>query len=287
VKISSLLTSLLFVFPAAAMANTLPVEKIRDLAVQAGFSPKDAGTMAAICKSESGGFTGAHNSTYPDDSYGLCQINMLDEPGYMLGAERRQKFGIGSNEALKDPLTNLKAAKQVFDSQGFGAWSDYKNEKYLEHLPAPQMPETEYDATSSNGSSNLNEAKPGLEEIKTREVLGKLSEILYGVKPGDQPAGPVPIEVVPYPTDEPTAEKPQPVEAPSSEKEKPDQKQAKEAESDEQNKKDAEILKALFAAQMKQQQAASDAALLQSFMDRTKSAVGSALSNYQMGRSVL
>ena len=286
-KISSLLASLLFVLPAAAMANTLPVEKIRDLAVQAGFSPKDAGTMAAICKSESGGFTGAHNSTYPDDSYGLCQINMLDEPGYMLGAERRQKFGIGSNEALKDPLTNLKAAKQVFDSQGFGAWSDYKNEKYLEHLPAPQMPETEYDATSSNGSSNLNEAKPGLEETKTREVLGKLSEMLYGVKPDDQTAGPVQIEVVPYATDEPTAEKPQPVEAPSSEKEKPDQKQAKEAESDEQNKKDAEILKALFAAQMKQQQAASDAALLQSFMDRTKSAVGNAMSNYQMGRSVL
>ena len=286
-KISSLLASLLLVLPAAAMANTLPVEKIRDLAVQAGFSPKDAGTMAAICKSESKGFAGAHNSTYPDDSYGLCQINMLDEPGYMLGKERREKFGIKSNEALKDPLTNLKAAKQVFDSQGFGAWSDYKNEKYLEFLPAPQMPETKYDAQSSNGSSNLDEAKPGIEETKTREVLGKLSEILYGVKPDEQTAGPVPIEVVPYSAEQPTTEKPGPEKGPSPETEKPDQKQAKEAESDEQNKKDAEILKALFAAQMKQQQAASDAALLQSFMDRTKSAVGNAMSNYQMGRSVL
>ena len=272
-KISSLLASLLFVLPAAAMANTLPVEKIRELAVQAGFSPKDAGTMAAICKSESKGFPGAHNSTYPDDSYGLCQINMLDEPGYMLGKERREKFGIGSNEALKDPLTNLKAAKQVFDSQGFEAWSDYKNEKYLEHLPATQMPETKYDATSSNGSSNLNEAKPGLEETKTREVLGKLSEMLYGVKPDEQPS-------------QEAAEANPPAEETPQEK-KPEVKQAKEAESDEQNKKDAEILKALFAAQMKQQQAASDAALLKSFMDRTKSAVGNAMSNYQMGRSVL
>lgn len=69
--------------------------------------------------------------------------------------------------------------------------------------------------------------------------------------------------------------------------EKPVVEQSDKAESDEQNKKDAEILKALFAAQMKQQQAASDAALLQSFMDRTKSAVGNAMSNYQMGRSVL
>ena len=256
------------------MANTLPVEKIRDLAVQAGFSPKDAGTMAAICKSESGGFAGAHNSKYPDDSYGLCQINMLDEPGYMLGAERRQKFGIGSNEALKDPLTNLKAAKQVFDSQGFGAWSDYKNEKYLKHLPAPQMPETEYDATSSNGSSNLDEAKSGSEEQKAREALAEASKILQSVMSGSQAA------------QEPAPEAKAPVDETPKE-EKPVVEQSDKAESDEQNKKDAEILKALFAAQMKQQQAASDAALLQSFMDRTKSAVGNAMSNYQMGRSVL
>ena len=256
------------------MANTLPVEKIRDLAVKAGFSPKDAGTMAAICKSESGGFTGAHNSTYPDDSYGLCQINMLDEPGYMLGKERREKFGIGSNEALKDPLTNLKAAKQVFDSQGFGAWSDFKNEKYLKHLPSPQMPETEYDATSSNGSSNLDEAKSGSEEQKAREALAEASKILQSVMPGSQGA------------QEPAPEGESPVDKTPKE-EKPVVKQSDEATSDEQNKKDAEILKALFAAQMKQQQAASDAALLQSFMDRTKSAVGNAMSNYQMGRSVL
>ena len=279
-KISSLLASLLFVFPAAAMANTLPVEKIRELAVQAGFSPKDAGTMAAICKSESKGFAGAHNSTYPDDSYGLCQINMLDEPGYMLGKERREKFGIKSNEALKDPLTNLKAAKQVFDSQGFGAWSDYKNEKYLKHLPAPQMPDTEYDATSSNGSSNLDEAKSGSEEQKAREALDYFSKLLQGFMPGSEAAqepGPqakAPVEEVPSAEETP-------------QEKKPEVKQAKEAESDEQNKKDAEILKALFAAQMKQQQAASDAALLQSFMNRTKSAVGNAMSNYQMGRSVL
>ncbi len=280
-KIFSLLASLLFVLPAAAMANTLPVEKIRDLAVQAGFSPKDAGTMAAICKSESGGFTGAHNSTYPDDSYGLCQINMLDEPGYMLGKERREKFGIGSNEALKDPLTNLKAAKQVFDSQGFGAWSDYKNEKYLKHLPAPQMPETEYDATSSNGSSNLDEAKSGSEEQKTREALDYFSKLLQGFMSGDTPP---PGEPEPQ-AKAPAGETPSSEETPQEKK--PVVKQADEAESDKQNKKDAEVLKALFAAQMKQQQAASDAALLQSFMDRTKSAVGSALSNYQMGRSVL
>ena len=273
-KISSFLASLLLVFPAAAMANTLPVEKIRDLAVQAGFSPKDAGTMAAICKSESGGFAGAHNSKYPDDSYGLCQINMLDEPGYMLGAERREKFGIGSNEALKDPLTNLRAAKKVFDSQGFGAWSDYKNEKYLKHLPAPQMPETEYNPTSSNGSSNLDEAKSGSEEQKAREALAEASKILQSAMSGSQAAQ------APSPEGETPVDK-------APKEEKPVVEQSDKAESDEQNKKDAEILKALFAAQMKQQQAASDAALLQSFMDRTKSAVGNAMSNYQMGRSVL
>ena len=66
---------------------------------------------------------------YPDNSFGLMQINMLDEPGYMLGAERRQKYGI-TNEDLKDPLTNLKVAKDIWDTQGPNAWSLYKHGIY-------------------------------------------------------------------------------------------------------------------------------------------------------------
>ena len=74
---------------------------------------------------ESGGDSEAHNPKYPDNSFGLWQINMLDEPGYQLGAERRQKYGLSSNEELKDPLTNAKAAFDILNSQGLGAWSVY------------------------------------------------------------------------------------------------------------------------------------------------------------------
>ena len=284
-KLYSLLASLLFAFPLGAMANSLPVEQIRELAIKAGFAPADASTMAAICKSESGGRPGAHNSTYPDDSYGLCQINMLDEPGYKLGEERRQRFGIGSNEDLKDPLTNLKAAKQVFDSQGFGAWSDFKNERYLKHLPAAQM---QYDSSSSNQSSNLDEAKAGNEEAKTRVRLAKLSDDLTASS-----QGPIRIEVQPYQEEQPQADEPKaqpPTNEPKAE-DKPKGEVGKDSQpvkaETKDSEKDIELLKSLFAMQMKQQQAASEAALLKSFMDRTKSSVANAIGNYQMGKSVL
>ena len=92
--------------------------------------------MVAIAMAESGGDSGAHNTTYPDNSYGLWQINMLDEPGYMLGAERRKQFGLKSNEELFDPVKNAKAAYAIYKQQGFGAWSVYTSGRYKDFLPA-------------------------------------------------------------------------------------------------------------------------------------------------------
>ena len=79
--------------------------------------------MVAVAMGESGLRPDAHNPRYPDNSYGLLQINMLDEPGYQLGAERRAKYGLRSNEDLKDPLTNAKVALDIRNTQGLGAWS--------------------------------------------------------------------------------------------------------------------------------------------------------------------
>ena len=89
--------------------------------------------MAAIAMAESSGNSGAHNNNRQtgDDSYGLWQINMIDR----LGPERRRQFGIQSNDQLKDPRINAKAAKAVFDSQGFGAWSVYRSGSYRQYLP--------------------------------------------------------------------------------------------------------------------------------------------------------
>jgi hypothetical protein len=111
-------------------------EQILQLAQGAGFSGNDAQTMAAIIRAESSGNPYAHNTNRAtgDNSYGLSQINMIDT----LGPARRKQFGLKSNEQLLDPQTNLRAAKQVKDSSGFGAWTTYKSGSYKQFLPEIQ-----------------------------------------------------------------------------------------------------------------------------------------------------
>ena len=86
---------------------------------------------------ESGGRATAHNPNRStgDNSYGLWQINMIDQ----LGTERRRQLGIADDSALFDPATNAKAARQVKSSQGFGAWSVYRSGAYKAYLPAAQQ----------------------------------------------------------------------------------------------------------------------------------------------------
>ena len=112
--------------------RSLNVQGLQGLAEGAGFKGEDARTMAAIAMAESSGNPKAHNpnASTGDNSYGLFQINMLGG----MGPERRKQFGIESNEQLFNPATNARAAKQVYDSQGFGAWSVYKSGKYKEFL---------------------------------------------------------------------------------------------------------------------------------------------------------
>ena len=94
--------------------------------------------MAAIGMAESSGRPLAHNTEGDDNSYGIFQINMLDRPGFMMGEERRGQFGLNSNEQLFDPLINAKAAKYIYDMQGFEAWTVYRTGAYLKYLPAAQ-----------------------------------------------------------------------------------------------------------------------------------------------------
>lgn len=110
--------------------------QLLQLAQGAGFKGNDAQTMAAIIKAESSGNPYAHNTNRStgDNSYGLSQINMIDN----LGPARRKQFGLKSNEQLLDPQTNLRAAKQVKDSSGFGAWTTFKSGKYKQFLPELQ-----------------------------------------------------------------------------------------------------------------------------------------------------
>jgi hypothetical protein len=86
----------------------------------------------AIAMGESGGNINAHNSSGPDDSYGLWQINMKGT----LGPTRRAQFGLANNEQLFDPRTNAKAmAKISLGGRYWSAWSIYTSGKYKAYLP--------------------------------------------------------------------------------------------------------------------------------------------------------
>ena len=87
-----------------------------------GATDEEAVRLAAIGMHESSGDPNARNTTWPDNSYGLFQINMLDEPGYKLGEERRKKYGI-TNADLLNPQTNAAVALDIMRTQGRSAWS--------------------------------------------------------------------------------------------------------------------------------------------------------------------
>ena len=95
---------------------------------KAGFPEEKVPLMVNIAKRESGMRPNAHNpnASTGDNSYGLFQINMIGN----LGPARLKEFadlGVSSYEDLKDPWKNVQAAKRVFDSQGLGAWTTYKD----------------------------------------------------------------------------------------------------------------------------------------------------------------
>jgi hypothetical protein len=119
--------------PGSVRGKQFGAEELVRLALDSGFNRNQAPIMAAIALAESGGRTEAHNPNRStgDNSYGLWQINMIDN----LGVERRRQFGLKSDEQLKDPATNVRAAKRVFESQGLGAWSVYRSGAYRQYLP--------------------------------------------------------------------------------------------------------------------------------------------------------
>ena len=106
--------------------QTLEKTNLEKLAIEAGFTPEEAKIASRIALAESSGNTTAFNGVGADESYGLMQINMLGA----MGPERRAQFGIQTNEDLYDPLTNMKAALDVYKRQGWGAWSVYTSGAY-------------------------------------------------------------------------------------------------------------------------------------------------------------
>jgi murein DD-endopeptidase MepM/ murein hydrolase activator NlpD len=110
-------------------------EQIARIAKTAGIPEKHIPTMVSIALAESGGDIGARynpEGNTGEDSYGLWQINM--DPRY--ADERLKLFGIDNKKELFDPVTNAKAAYEIFKLQGFDAWTVYRTGKYRDFLPA-------------------------------------------------------------------------------------------------------------------------------------------------------
>ena len=116
-------------YTAPAAGKIYTKGELEALAVQGGFSQDQAPLVAQIAMGESGGDPTAFNGEGRDQSYGIMQINMLGD----MGPERRQQFGISSNEQLNDPLTNMRAAHAIYQQQGWGAWGAYTNGSYANH----------------------------------------------------------------------------------------------------------------------------------------------------------
>lgn len=110
--------------PLATFENRRkPLEptELRDLLYGVGFRGKALEVAWGIVMRESRGGPTAHNgnANTGDNSYGLFQINMIGS----LGADRREKFGLKTNEELFDPVTNAQIAFHMSGGgEDFGAW---------------------------------------------------------------------------------------------------------------------------------------------------------------------
>ena len=97
-------------------------DELIGLLKEVGFEGKSLKTAWAVVMKESRGRPLAHNGNRStgDNSYGLFQINMIDE----LGEARRDKFELDSNGELFDPVTNAKIA--YYMTGGGKDWSSWK-----------------------------------------------------------------------------------------------------------------------------------------------------------------
>ena len=118
--------------------GTLSKAEIKQMALDVGFNPEAASTVVGIAGGESGFDptnstvrSGLHAKT-GEDSVGLMQINW----GYHKDSGWLQKLGITKREQLFDPVTNLKAAKYLYDGRGggFQDWTVFNKGIYKDYL---------------------------------------------------------------------------------------------------------------------------------------------------------
>lgn len=99
---------------------------------EAGFSGYGLKMAWAVVQKESTARPFAHNDNAAtgDNSYGLFQINMRGS----MGPDRREKYGLDSNNDLFDPLTNAEVAfKMSNGGEAWGAWTTHQRAAEIVH----------------------------------------------------------------------------------------------------------------------------------------------------------
>ena len=137
--------------PGSYPKGTYDAKKLTQLARSVGMPENKIPTMVAIALAESGGKTDSLNDNPKtgDLSYGLWQINMIGA----LGPDRRKRYGLKSNEELKDPATNARVAKEILlKDGGLNAWSTY-------------------DSGRGRYKNFLSQAQKAYSEVKTQPVI--------------------------------------------------------------------------------------------------------------------
>ena len=96
--------------------------ELKELLSLVGIKGKDLVVAWAVAKKESNGrplaFNGNHKTG--DSSYGMFQINMIDN----LGPDRREKFDLETNAELFNPVKNAEIA--YYMTNGGEDWSSWK-----------------------------------------------------------------------------------------------------------------------------------------------------------------
>jgi len=102
-------------------AHSLSDGQLVDLLKAVGFKGKALQSACAVAKAESNGrpFAFNGNTKTGDSSYGMFQINMIEE----LGPDRRKKFDLNSNAELFNPVINAQVAH--FMTKGGKDWSSW------------------------------------------------------------------------------------------------------------------------------------------------------------------
>jgi Lysozyme like domain len=108
------------VFDRLHGATTLSAQDLSQLLYAVGFRGKNHRTAWAIAMRESHRhpLSVNKNAGTGDNSYGLFQINMLGS----MGADRREKYGLVSNQQLLDPVTNAVVAFAMTGGDDFSSW---------------------------------------------------------------------------------------------------------------------------------------------------------------------